>query len=96
MITNRIHELFIESKVFEDPNNQCKYIIHYGSKKFHHDIDLLVVYQYEPENYHICIGKLDIFTLSIENFEYLLSKHDLIVSEPLLNGTAVDPKGWTS
>jgi hypothetical protein len=86
MDNTSIVKVLVENELFEDPNNTCVYVVHYGSMKLESDLDLLIVYLNEPESNTLCIGKFDVFALSIGKFEHLISKHDIIVSEPLIHG----------
>ncbi len=68
---------------FDDIN----FIILYGSQKPDKDIDLFIVSNEKSQNYFN--GWLDIYHLDKEEFEGLVSKFNISVTDPLFSGTLI-------
>lgn len=81
-----------------DPNNlnPIIYSTVYGSLSDDGDEDVLAIYENQPLNVNVSVGKLDFVILGLKEFQSLLDSHDIVVTEPLLTGSLVsgDIKRW--
>ncbi|MDD4877650.1 MAG: hypothetical protein PHO02_01285 [Candidatus Nanoarchaeia archaeon] len=76
----------IISKIFANKFKDIAFAMVYGSRKPYSDIDMLIVSNTIP-----CIhfGWLDIYGISPESFENLVSKQDISITDPLFTGDFV-------